>query len=612
MERESAMRLKCAVWAAVVLALAGAAQAQPKPRRNIVVFVADGLRSGIVTPETAPAIAALRAEGVDFQNSHSLYPTITTVNASAIATGHYVGDTGDFGNVLYVGPHRMGYPVLGVAAPLEDDAVLADMNARYGGDYLGETSLLAAARIAGWSTAAVGKLGPTSIQDVTQRDGSGTIVIDDNTGVLRPPDAIPLAPDVAAAIRAAGLAAEAPDRGLNGSPGAYNMAGVHVANVEQQDWFTKVVTDVLLPRFKAADKPFALVFWSRDPDGTQHNQGDSLNTLTPGINGPTTMAAIRNVSNDLQRIRDALKAQGLDQDTDIVITADHGFSTASKQSRTSAAARLKYRDVVPGFLPYGFLAIDLSRALDLPLWDGSALPIDVKNGFHPKGSAMLGKDPDHPELVIASNGGSDLIYLTGADPKAMARRLVPLLTAEDYTGTLFVNDELSDIPGALPMSLIGLKGSALTPQPSILVGFANRAGDCARPDTCQIDIADTDLQQGQGQHGTFGRGDTHNFMAAAGPDFKSGFLDPAPVSNADLAQTLAAATGLKLSTRGQLTGRVIAEALKDGTATPFAARAVRSDKAADGFQTVLDYQEAGGRRYFDAAGMPGRVFGVSP
>jgi arylsulfatase A-like enzyme len=549
---------------------------------------------------------------VDFQNSHSLYPTVTTVNASAIATGHYIGDTGDFGNVIYVGPQKMGYPVLGVVAPFEDDAVLTDMNERYGGNYLDETSLLAAAREAGWSTAAVGKLGPISIQDVTRRDGTGTIVIDDNTGVLKAPDGIPLASDVAAAIRAAGLATAAPDRGLNGSSGAYNMPGVRVANVEQQDWFAKVVTDVLLPRFKAANKPFALVFWSRDPDGTQHNQGDSLNELTPGINGPTTLAAIRNVSNDLQRIRDALKAQGLDQDTDIVVTADHGFSTTSKQSRTSAAARLKYTDVVPGFLPNGFLAIDLSLALNLPLWDGSGLPIDVKGGFHPKGSALIGADPDHPEVVVASNGGTDLIYLTGADPKAMARRLVPLLTAEDYTGTLFANDDLGPIPGALPMSLINMRGSALTPQPSIMIGFSNRAGDCARPDTCQIDIADTELQQGQGQHGSFGRGDTHNFMAAVGPDFKAGYLDPAPVSNADLAQTLSAATGLVLPAKGQLTGRVIGEALKGGAETPFAARTVHSDKAADGFETVLDYQEAGGRRYFDAAGMPGRVFGVAP
>ena len=605
-------RLICAAAALVSAAsLGGGLHAQPKAPRNIVLFVADGLRSGIVTPETAPALAALRAEGVDFQNSHALYPTVTTVNASAIATGHYIGDTGDFGNVIYVGPTRMGYPVLGVVAPFEDDAVLADMNERYGGDYLGETSLLAAARAQGFSTAAIGKLGPTAIQDVTQRDGAGTIVIDDSTG-LKAPDGVALAPDVAAAIKAAGLPIDAPDRGLNGSSGAYNMPGPLVANVEQQDWFTKVATDVLLPRFKAAGKPFVLVFWSRDPDGTQHNQGDSLNQLSPGINGPTTMAALKNVSNDLQRLRDALKAQGLDQTTDVVITADHGFSTTSKQSRTSASAKLKYPDAPPGFLPNGFLAIDLSLALNLPLWTPTGLPIEVKEGMHPKGGALLGADPDHPEIVIASNGGTDLLYLTGPDRQAMARRLIPLLTAEDYTGTLFDDDDLGPLPGALPMSLINYKGAARTPQPSILVGFANHAGDCARPDICQIDIADTELQQGQGQHGSFGRGDTHNFMAAVGPDFKSGFVDPAPVSNADLAQTLAAAAGVTLPANGKLTGRVIAEAFKGGADTPAQARTVRSDKAADGFETVLDYQEAGGRRYFDAAGMPGRVFGVSP
>ena len=598
-----------ALGAAASMGVVADASAQPRPH-NIIVFVADGLRSGIVTPETSPALAALRAEGVDFQNSHSLYPTVTTVNASAIATGHYIGDTGDFGNVVYVGPEPMAFPVQGLAATLEDDAVLALMNERYAGNYLNEATLLATARAQGFSTAAVGKLGPTEIQDVTQRDGSTTIVIDDSTGQASP-DGIPLAPDVAAAIKAAGLPTTAPDRGLNGSSGAFNMPGVRVANVEQQDWFTKVVTDVVLPRFKQADKPFALVYWSRDPDGTQHNQGDSLNQLSPGINGPTTMAALKNVSNDLQRIRDALKAQGLDQTTDIVVTADHGFSTASKQSKTSPSARLSYPDVVPGFLPNGFLAVDLSLALKLPLWTTSALPIEVKDGAHPKGAAMLGADPAHPQIVVTSNGGTDLIYLTGGDPKVMAQRLIPLLTAQDYTGTLFVDDDLGAMPGTLPMSLINLKGAARTPQPSIIVGFASQLGDCGR-DICQIDIADTDLQQGQGQHGSFGRGDTHNFMAAVGPDFKAGFVDPSPVSNADLAQTLARVTGLKLTPQGKLSGRVLSEALTGGAETPFAAKTVHSDKAADGFETVLDYQEAGGARYFDAAGMPGRVFGVKP
>ena len=65
--------------------------------------MADGLRYGSVEPGNMPNMFKLKTEGVDFTNSHSLFPTITTVNASAIATGHYIGDTGDFGNTIYTG-----------------------------------------------------------------------------------------------------------------------------------------------------------------------------------------------------------------------------------------------------------------------------------------------------------------------------------------------------------------------------------------------------------------------------------------------------------------------------------------------------------------------------
>ena len=65
--------------------------------QNIIVFVADGLRAAAVSPERAPTFAKVRDTGVNFANSHSLWPTITTVNAAVIATGHLVGDTGDSG-----------------------------------------------------------------------------------------------------------------------------------------------------------------------------------------------------------------------------------------------------------------------------------------------------------------------------------------------------------------------------------------------------------------------------------------------------------------------------------------------------------------------------------
>ncbi|HEX4183352.1 MAG TPA: alkaline phosphatase family protein [Caulobacteraceae bacterium] len=576
---------------------------------NVIIFVSDGLRSGIVTPQTAPALAAVRSEGVDLQNSHSLFPTVTTPNASAIATGHRLGDTGDFGNSIYAGSPAMAAAYSSLIAGLEDDLVIQQMNERFGGNYLHETSLLAAARAAGYSTAAIGKLGPVGVQDVTSRR-DGTIIIDDNSGT---PDGEPLAPEIVRAIKAVGLPWPTPDRGLNTDPGDYIRPGVHVANVEQQDWFAHVVTEVLLPRFKAAHKPFVLVFWSRDPDGTQHGQGDSLNTITPGINGPTSLAAIRNASNNLQHLRDALKRLGLDNTTDIVATADHGFSTLSRQSATSAAARLAYRDVPKGFLPPGFLAIDLADALGLPLYEPNALDVELKDGFHPRhSSAVLGPDPLHPEVVIGANGGADLIWLPKDDARALVERIVKAVVAEDYTGAVFVRDDLGSIPGTLPTSAIGLKGAALTPAPAIVISFRSYSSGCAKPDTCGVEVADNELQQGQGIHGAFSRADTRNFMAAVGPDFKTGFVDPAPVSNADLAPTLARILRLHIESKGQLGGRVLKEILRTGTPPAAEARVLRSRPAANGFQTILNLQMVGDEAYFDAAGAPGRTLGLKP
>ena len=73
-----------------------------------MLFVADGLRSRMVDDTTAPTMAAIARDGVSLRNSHSLFPTFTTANASGMATGHMLGDTGDFSNTIYA-----GFPVPG-------------------------------------------------------------------------------------------------------------------------------------------------------------------------------------------------------------------------------------------------------------------------------------------------------------------------------------------------------------------------------------------------------------------------------------------------------------------------------------------------------------------
>ncbi len=587
-------------WAVVAVAVPAALA---EPPHNVILFVPDGLRALMVDERTAPSMAAVRDQGVNFRNPHSLFPTFTTPNASAMATGHYLGDTGDFSNTIYT-----GIPIGGTLTPfLESDPVLGDVDEHFAGDYLDEATLLKAAREAGFSTATIGKLGPALIFDHTERTGTRTVVVDDSTGSA---NGIPLSEEIQQRLRAAGLSLAAPSRGGNADAGDAQRDGTRTANLVQQNYFVEVATKVVLPLFKARAHPFVLVFWSRDPDGTQHNQGDSRNALVPGINGPTSLAAIKNADDDLARLERALAELRLADSTDIFVSADHGFSTIAKESKTSPAARATYADVPTGLLPPGFVAIDLASALRLPLYDPDAGNAPVERDRHPaRANGVIGHDPNHPEIVVAANGGSDLVYIVKKD-RALAARVVDALLAQDYVSGVFVDDSLGPFPGTLPLSAVNLRGSALTPLPTIAVSFRSFSTGCEQPVVCTAEIADTVLQQGQGMHGSFSRADTMNFMAAIGPDFKKGFVDEAPVSNADVGKTLARILGLKVKDHGKLIGRVLGEAMPGGKTPRPITETARSEPAAGGLATVLNYQRVGKTRYFDAAGFPERTVGL--
>ena len=588
---------------------AGTAVAQNARPHNVILFVPDGLRGQIVTPQTAPAMAEIRDKGVNFRNSHSLFPTFTTANASAMATGHYLGDTGDFSNTIYTG-YPVG-PADGTVTPfLEVDPVILDADEHFGGDYLNEETVLKMARAKGYSTAAIGKLGPTLIFDHTDKPGTEglhSIVIDDSTGGK---GGVPLSEEMKTALAKADLPLATPSRGDNGKAGDAKTPGTLVPNTVQQAYFADVASKIVLPMFKQRNKPFVLVFWSRDPDGSQHNTGDSLNTVTPGINGPTSLAGIKNADNNLAQLRKALDDLGLAASTDIIVSSDHGFSTISKQSKTSPSAKIAYDDTPKDFLPMGFLAIDLAKALDLPLYDPNDKNARVADNAHPKaGNGLLGKDPLKPDLVIATNGGSDLIYLPNRDKK-LAERTIKALLEQDYISGLFVDDKLGHFPGTLPLSELALKGKAVTPTPSIVINFRSYVEGCNEPTNCSVEVADTVLRQGQGMHGSFGRGDTMNFMAAIGPDFKAGYVDVLPASNADVGMTVVQLLGLHASASGGLEGRVLSEALPNGVTPKASEGKLVSKPAANGLQTIVKYQRVLSQRYFDAAGFPGRTVGL--
>ena len=383
-----------------------------EPPHNVIIFVADGLRYGSVEPGNTPNMARLKAAGVDFTDSHSLYPTATTVNASAIATGHYIGDTGNFANTLCVGQPMDSLKGLPIAA-LANNATLGEMNRKFGGNYLNETTLMAAARAKGWQTAVIGEESPSRIQDSTATPEE-TLILGDSIGR----DGGLALPDWFKAGMKQALVEDAAPKPA-------------VLNIEQGVWMAKAGTRIVLPHFKESGKPFVLLFWSRDPDMSQHLTRDSIGELQPGINGPTGQAGLRNADTILGELLDALKKLGLDKTTNVFVTADHGFTTVSHDDNGRE-------------LPFGFLAADLSKTLNLPM---------PRPGF-------LGLDPLNPEVVVLPNGGTDLIYLPGANAQALAATIVKFLAAQTYVSGIFVNDELGKFPGALAMSDVGLMGTA--------------------------------------------------------------------------------------------------------------------------------------------------------
>ncbi len=633
-----------ALWPLRPSFMRGQEKAAPHAR-NLLIFVFDGLRAGSINETDSPTMFWIRQHGVSFANSHSLFPTFTTANASAIATGHYLGDTGDYSNQIYIGrpvfsDGNFGRPPGSYAPYIENDRVLGDLDAQFNGNYLNEETLLAGARAHGYSTAAVGKMGPAAIQDATQLNPvhgefatPQTIIIDDGTGT---PDGVPLAPEISAGLAAAGLPLAAPKR--NQPTGTNETPGTLEPNTVQQQFFTDSVSKVILPMFAKRGKPFALLYWSRDPDGTQHFQGDSLNQLTPGINGPTSKAALKNADNNLKQILDYVNANpDLAANTDIFITADHGFATISKHDVDAAghftasyAAKWIYKDasgrqeVNTGFLPVGFISIDLAHELNLPLFDPDSPitgadgvrkfePVDPTAGQqhaelrqHPvSGNGLIGgtgriANETDAKVVVAANGGSDLIYLPHHDPELL-KRIVAFLARQDYTGGLFVDDAYGKIPGALPSSTIRLIGSSPIPTPTIAIAFKTFAIDPKNPIMSEVEIADYPLQHGQGMHGSFGRSNTFQFMAAVGPDFKKEYVDPAPISNADVAPTLAHIAGLELASHGKLKGRVIEEAITGEASPARFERKVAKSASSDGKKTILLYQLMGKQAYFDRA-----------
>ena len=558
--------------------------------RRVIIFVWDGLRADDVTPENMPNYFALARSGVVFADHHAVYPTFTMMNSASIATGTYPGTHGFYGNVVYA-PNAKGKNAKGVAidfsAPafIEDFGVVEAVRDSYQGKLTRVSTLLQAAQAKGLTTAAVGKFGAAFIQDYHR----GGIILDEDA-------AIPLS--FATDLQNAGY--PLPKNTVNAyGTGALVLAGnngdptapIPIQRLNDRETANPLdrsgalsrrgftyLTDVFVNYILPTKQPDLTVFWSKEPDATNHAYG-------PGTYN--SIDATKMNDEILGRVVDRIRQLGWEQTTDIIITQDHNHSTVSGD-----VAHYPLRGIADGRVgspdPFGYSVSGFVRTAALLTLDGvkaydgaGCRNVPTLSGIlfdgtplHPTrndadgtmcGNAQTYTSPRYVvpkpipagSIVVAANAGSDYLFVPDGDAKTVRAAVVSLQSRLQF-GAIFVRDKYGGIPGTLGMRLINTDSPANGRGPDIIVSFSfdEHVAVAGRPG-----ISYASSVNRRGDHGSFSRTDTHISMMAHGPDFESGLYDTLPTANVDIAPTVARILAL---TMPDVQGRVLEEALKNG------------------------------------------------
>src|SRR5262249_6612369 len=242
----------------------------------------DGLRPDYVTAECMPPRAGLAERGVVFTAHHSVFPTVTRVNGASLVTGSYPETHGLLGNSIYIpaaGPTR----VLDTGAREDLEGAERAAGRLLTAPSLGEILERAGKRLAAFSSGSTG-----SAYLLNQAAGNRVIVHND----------FALPEDLAARVL----------KRLGPAPAhATPNLGQHRRAV---DAYLAFGIDEL-----RAD---AAIIWLSDPDTTAHAKG---------IGSPATREALAGIDREIGRLGERLRAKGLLERTNILVTSDHGFST---------------------------------------------------------------------------------------------------------------------------------------------------------------------------------------------------------------------------------------------------------------------------------------------
>ena len=293
--RRQFLALACALVLAnsALIGPRGSSGVHAQARRHTqLLLVIDGLRPDYITPQVMPRLHALGARGIVFTAHHSVFPTVTRVNASSMSTGTYPESHGLLGNTIY---SEKAFPGKGLNTA--DHAQLLAME-RAEGDLLTAPTLGSVLQRAGRRFVVISAGSSGSALLLNHPVYNGAVI---NPDFIDPPS---LATKVTA-VAGKGPAEAVPNNARN-----------------------KWAVDVYLSLGLGELNSDVTAIWFGDPDATAHQKG---------IGSETTIQALRYVDAEIGRIEDTLKQRGLLDTTNIIVASDHGFST---QTGTMALAQV--------------------------------------------------------------------------------------------------------------------------------------------------------------------------------------------------------------------------------------------------------------------------------
>ena len=280
------------VISSLAVDIAAAAEPFPGKARLNLVFILDGLRPDSINSEDTPSLFKFRQEGVNYSNGHSVFPTVTRVNATAIATGTYPGTNGIVGNTLYVpkvNPNR--------AFNNDDYKNLLKLDEVTEGNMVLVKSLGELLHARGMKLAAVssGSNGQTLLLNPRAPKGVGILI----NGYLEPGTLLAYPPNVNSDV----LSRFGPAPRKGGQKDTYDAS---------VNWTQEVLREYVIPQLQ----PDVILNWIGEPDHMQH---------AFGVGSPEARRSIQNADRQVGLVLKKLEAVGLLDRTNVFVVSDHGF-----------------------------------------------------------------------------------------------------------------------------------------------------------------------------------------------------------------------------------------------------------------------------------------------